>query len=31
MTGDTVMLNHGLGLQTMYIHMSKILRTDGQQ
>ena len=30
MTGDTVMLNHGLGLQTMYIHMSKILVRDGQ-
>ena len=31
MTGDTIMLNHGFGLQTMYIHMSKILVTDGQQ
>lgn len=31
MTGDTVMINHGLGLQTMYIHMSKILVADGQQ
>jgi murein DD-endopeptidase MepM/ murein hydrolase activator NlpD len=31
MTGDTVMLNHGFGLQTMYIHMSKILVADGQQ
>ena len=30
MTGDTVMINHGLGLQTMYIHMSKIFVTDGQ-
>ena len=31
MTGDTVMINHGLGLQTMYIHMNKILVADGQQ
>ncbi len=31
MTGDTVMINHGLGLQTMYIHMSRILVADGQQ
>ncbi len=30
MTGDTVMINHGFGLQTMYIHMSKILVADGQ-
>lgn len=30
MTGDTVMINHGFGLQTMYIHMSKIFVTDGQ-
>ena len=30
MTGDTVMINHGFGLQTMYIHMSKIFVADGQ-
>lgn len=30
MTGNTVMINHGFGLQTMYIHMSKILVADGQ-
>lgn len=31
MTGDTVMINHGFGLQTMYIHMSKIFVAEGQQ
>ncbi len=30
MTGNTVMINHGFGLQTMYIHMSKLLVADGQ-
>ncbi len=30
MTGDTVMINHGFGLQTMYIHMSRIFVADGQ-
>ena len=31
MTGDTVMLNHGYGLQTFYIHMSKLYVTEGQK
>lgn len=31
MTGNTVMINHGFGLQTMYIHMSKIFVADGQE
>src|SRR5262249_8225197 len=31
MTGNTVMINHGYGLQTFYIHMSKLLVTDGQK
>lgn len=30
MTGNTIVLNHGYGLETIYIHMSKILVTDGQ-
>jgi hypothetical protein len=31
MTGHTVVLNHGYGLQTVYIHMSKINVTDAQR
>ncbi len=31
MTGNTIVLNHGFGLETIYIHMSKILVTEGQQ
>ena len=31
MTGDTVMINHGYGLQTFYIHMSKLYVTEGQK
>jgi len=31
MTGNTVVLNHGYGLQTVYIHMNKINVADGQQ
>ncbi len=30
MTGNTVVINHGYGLETVYIHMSKIHVTDGQ-
>ena len=30
MTGNTVMIDHGYGLQTFYIHMSKLNVTDGQ-
>lgn len=30
MTGNTVVLGHGYGLQTVYIHMSKLHVTDGQ-
>ena len=30
MTGNSVMINHGLGLQTFYIHLSKINVADGQ-
>lgn len=29
--GQTVMIDHGMGLQSIYIHMSDILVTDGQQ
>jgi murein DD-endopeptidase MepM/ murein hydrolase activator NlpD len=31
LSGQTVMINHGYGLQTSYIHMSRIDVTDGQQ
>jgi murein DD-endopeptidase MepM/ murein hydrolase activator NlpD len=31
MSGNTVLLNHGYGLQTTYIHMNKINVTDGQR
>ena len=31
MTGNTVVLNHGYGLQTVYIHMSKLNVTNGQK
>jgi len=30
-SGKTVMIDHGLGLESVYIHMSKIHVTDGQQ
>ena len=30
MTGNSVMINHGYGLQTFYIHLSKINVADGQ-
>ena len=30
-SGKTVMIDHGLGLETVYIHMSKIHVEDGQQ
>jgi murein DD-endopeptidase MepM/ murein hydrolase activator NlpD len=30
MTGNSLMINHGLGLQTFYIHLSKINVSDGQ-
>ena len=30
MTGNTIVLNHGYGLETIYIHMSKIFVTEGQ-
>lgn len=31
MSGGTVLVNHGYGLQTSYIHMSRIDVTDGQR
>jgi murein DD-endopeptidase MepM/ murein hydrolase activator NlpD len=31
MTGNTVVLNHGYGLQTVYIHMDKLHVADGQR
>ena len=31
MTGNTIVLNHGYGLETIYIHMGEILVHDGQR